>query len=236
MDKIKTKMDIDLDNKRKRQEDGHKNQNPFAISDKTHAIADSSSAASTSIHPILKQPVIQPTDVTSNQNTVLTSQIEEVVELCKTFSKNMEILNNNQTEIKMRIHSQEEKAENNMRNLEIGIKNTLDQNNEAVEAINALNQQTQHTQSQMVELHQELQQVQHRQQSPERSFIRSNTLKSTFQPHLDNDSSNHENSNKQLTEALRLLGSGTYNGDSNEWFEYKLRVENIIEALDLTKD
>ena len=38
-------------------------------------------------------------------------------------------------------------------------------------------------------------------------------------------------------EALRLLGNdGTYNGDPARWFEYKLRIENIIEALDLTKE
>ena len=65
----------------------------------------------------------------------------------------MDILNNNQSEIKMRIHSQEEKAENNIKRLEIGIKQTLDQNNDMIgDSINSLNQKAQDTQSQMMRL------------------------------------------------------------------------------------
>ena len=147
----------------------------------------------------------------------------------------MDILNNNQSEIKMRIHSQEEKAENNIKRLEIGIKQTLDQNNDMIGgSINILNQQAQDTQSQMMRLQKDLQQIQHRQFSPERNQ-RPNII--GFQPQNDDDSTSiDKNKNKKITEALRLLGSGTYNGDASTWFEFKLRIENIIEALDMTKE
>ena len=119
-------MDIDIDNKRKRQEDG--NKNPF---ERTKAMADSPSALNT---PASKPVVIPATEKTikSEQYAALTSQIDEVVNLCKTFKNNMEILNNGQTDIKRWINSQEEKTEINMIKLETGIKNTLNKNNEAL--------------------------------------------------------------------------------------------------------
>ena len=224
-------MDIDIDNKRKRQEDG--NKNPF---ERTKAMADSPSALNT---PATKPVVIPATEKTikSEQYAALTSQIDEVVNLCKTFKNNMEILNNGQTDIKRWINSQEEKTEINMIKLETGIKNTLNKNNEAFEeSINNLGQQTLLTQTQMRGLQQEVQQIQHQQLSQEMNHARTNTAGSGYPHYKDKDPMNKENNNKPITEALRLLGAGTYNGEANEWFEYKLRICNIIEALDLTKE
>ena len=132
---------------------------------------------------------------------------------------------------------QEEKTEVNMIKLETGIKNTLNKNNEAFEeSINNLGQQTLLTQTQMRGLQQEVQQIQHQQLSQEINHARTNIAGSGFPHYKDKDPMNKENNNKPITEALRLLGAGTYNGEANERFEYKLRICNIIEALDLTKE
>ena len=163
----------------KRQEEANKKTFPPNKDENTKAAADSPSSSSIIINPILKSPGTQPPgiSVSPHQQANLTSQIDEVVNLCKTFSKNMDILNNNQSEIKMRIHSQEEKAENNIKRLEIGIKQTLDQNNDMIgDSINILNQQAQDTQSQMMRLQQDLQQIQHRQFSPERNPLRPKSI------------------------------------------------------------
>ena len=144
----------------------------------------------------------------------------------------MEILNESQTDIKRWINAQENKTEHNMMKLETGIKNKLDQNNEAFgNSINAINQQTINNKDQMIGLQREIQRIQNQQLSPERYPTGSH-----YPTFIDTDATNNGNTNKQLTEALRLLGTGTYNGDANEWFEYKLRIENIIEALDMTKE
>ena len=54
-------------------------------------------------------------------------KIEELINLCKTFSKNMDIVNREQTEIKNYISKRDELAETNIKKLEYGIKNVLDQ-------------------------------------------------------------------------------------------------------------
>lgn len=114
----------------------------------------------------------------------------------------------------------------------MGIKNTLNQNNAAfAETVNNINQQTVITQNQMIGLQRELQQMQQRQQSPERNLIGQNIINSGYPTYNSSNPTDNGGSNTQITEALRLLGTGTYNGDANEWFEYKLRIENIIEAL-----
>ena len=207
----KDNMDIDTDSKRKRQEDG--NKNPF---ERTRAMADSPSASNI---PASKPTVPLAAGMInkSEQYTALTSQIDEVVNLCKTFKNNMEILNNGQNDIKRWINSQEEKSETNMIKLETGIKNTLDRNNEAFEeSINKLGQQTLLTQNQMMGLQQEMQEIQHRHSSPEKNHARTNIAGSGYPPYNDNNSMNRENNNKPITEALRLLGTSTYNGDANE--------------------
>ena len=71
-------------------------KNPFTINkgERTKAMADSSSPIVAP--PILKKVANQPPGITikSEDHTVLFSQIDEVVNLCKTFSRNMEVLSN----------------------------------------------------------------------------------------------------------------------------------------------
>ena len=45
-----------------------------------------------------------------------------------------------------------------------------------------------------------------------------------------------DNPNKLIIEAIRLLGNNSFNGNPNQWFEYKIRNNNIIEALTLNKE
>ena len=199
MDKNK----IDIDNKRKRQD----------------TLAESSASVNTPIGvPPVNPPIlIPPTGIIKNteEHVALTTQLDEVTKTCCKMLQNMEIINQEQVQIKNYISKRDEQAETNIKKLEFGIKNVLDQNNVAME-------------NQVTTLKKEVQQLQqvHHTSKPVIKEFQTKDVKV-----MD------DNSNKPVTEALRLLGSdGTYNGDPARWFEYKLRIENIIEALDLTKE
>ena len=82
-------MDIEFDLKRKRQEEANKKTFPPNKDENTKAAADSPSSSSTITNPILKSPGIQPpgTSISPHQQANLTSQIDEVVNLCKNLQQ-----------------------------------------------------------------------------------------------------------------------------------------------------
>jgi len=117
MDKSK----IDTENKRKRHE----------------TLADSSTSVNTPIGvPPVNPPIlIPPTGIIKNteEHVALTTQLDEVTKTCCKMLQNMEIINQEQVQIKNYISKRDEQAETNIKKLEFGIKNVLDQNNVAME-------------------------------------------------------------------------------------------------------